>query len=490
MLIYGIVIINSGFFSGDDFYIINPLSDITNLNDYIDGIIRHKIPDIQPVRDISYFIDIQLKPFLGLKIFFISNLLLWMLILLQVKKVIAHFVTNNIHASYLTILFGIYPTFVWVVSVISSRKHLLSFLFSLLMLNAHLYAKRFRGSKIITFYLLSILSNPISIFSYILLLFVGCEAGSLNRVKTHVKSFLGLTLISLIFLYLNYKYYNTYMLETKGYLTLQEFDLNNSFLAFGRFFYQLALPIYFSTFYNSNSIFDYIGIFLFFILFYFVFKKVNSKLFISIIVLYSINLIIPTIRVSHNFISDSYLLMPGLAYVLLLYYLVKDYIICRKWICVIFLLILSVKSIYEARFFTSAKELTAISFHREPSCKNMEPYLQNLLLEGKFEEINLHSGVIYNSCKASFGPPLFSTLVFVLNGDDDLKIKILGNINHLTSQILIELIKYKRHETNRLKELISNSKNLLNSGSYQHFQYFIISQIEQFCTKNKAECIL
>lgn len=129
LCIYGQLIIDDPILRNrDDVPILSSLLEVDSLTSYLDVIQSLKKADIQPLTDLTFFIDIKLNE-LGFRTFHLTNFLVWISILFGARSLIRKFVENKrvVNLSLAFIAFS--PVAVMSVSWISARKHLLGVLF-------------------------------------------------------------------------------------------------------------------------------------------------------------------------------------------------------------------------------------------------------------------------------------------------------------------------------------------------------------------------
>lgn len=239
----------------DDPILIEPMLKVNNLKDYLSLINQNIIWDVQPIRDLSYFIDIQLMKLIPFWNFHITNLIIWALISITLyhffKEFLSHFAKINKQWIYLiTLYFFLNPVFQIGPFWLSSRKHILSTFFALL---AGYITVKFKNTilknykytcLIILFYFLSIFSHPITLM---LPVFIILFIFNLKSPKEWISPqalflFLGLLVISIWGAYENYYFYNEkYPLMNNGssYKLTSDNLLQVRLLTLGRFFYQI-----------------------------------------------------------------------------------------------------------------------------------------------------------------------------------------------------------------------------------------------------------
>ena len=492
-LLYGQLLPHYQLIHGDDFFITLPLSKIHSPFEYLTALVNFQLIDIQPVRDLSYFFDMWLIPYCGFRIFLITNLVIWFLSIIQLKKLLLRFNNSNVFCSLFALIMAIYPTFSWVISSASSRKHLLSFLFGLLFINLIFEERNNKNYiKMIVTFILSVFSNPITVIIWIPSLIYDIVYGNKDAKNLRKFYFIIIFLSALVFI-LNYYYYNTLVpSQSDGAQTLQNWDINLTIMALGRFFFQILAPIHFSSYYNQVNLENFIGLLgLAFVLFTFYFIS-SKKEFIFILSLYFCNLLIPLLRVSHNLISDSYLLLPFVAYLIIIlkiFSLIQHKLKKSSYIILsIGLIACFYKTNFEIHFWTDPTLLTRISFTREKNCRNLQPYFMNLILNDNLLEVNQNSGVLFDSCPKMFGPTLFSILIYTLDGTTNEKLKKLHLIDNISASLVSELIKLENNEPNNFENTMKESKLKITSGFRNIFFIFIDNRRKSLCRQRKVEC--
>lgn len=253
----------------DDPIIIDPLFKVHSLKDYFELRDKLKIWDIQPVRDLSYIIDIQIKKRIPFWSFYHSHFLYWIFTLvcffLFIKEFLIKYSSNYHYKNLITwsfflgLIFFTNPIYQLGPLWLSSRKHILSALFIFIAGYFTVkYSEKIRTQLsyvffISFFYGLSVFSQPITILFPVFVFFVLIFENNLRNFvqKNIILLFIALGSITLTNAYLNYVFYHkTYPLmnEGHGYKLVLENIWQVRLLGLGRFFYQffdftMASPI-------------------------------------------------------------------------------------------------------------------------------------------------------------------------------------------------------------------------------------------------------
>src|SRR5690606_1319575 len=110
--------------------LISTLKQMHTLTEYFQALGTSKILDIQPVRDASHYIDLKINSLMGIENFgLIHNIILLFIITYLLFKISTYYQLKS--KIYLASIFLIHPAIFHVFVEETSRKHILSFLFSL-----------------------------------------------------------------------------------------------------------------------------------------------------------------------------------------------------------------------------------------------------------------------------------------------------------------------------------------------------------------------
>lgn len=330
LLIYGQNIYHSTLLNYDDPILVNVLSDVHSLNDYLKLIDQKLILDLQPLRDLSYLIDWNLFRITGHRTFHLTNVLIWIFISISFFLILKTLKLNN--WKFLTLYAITHPVAIQSVAWISGRKHLLSTFFILLCCLMLLKLKNNPQNKLfniyflnsVAFYILSLLSQPMPILVPLLVLvFIFIE--DFKRISFfHTQAFkmLGIfLLIAILGSYLNWKYYlsDSYIYSFISPKTWVEGNnVPTKLLLLGRFFIQLFFPLIPGLVsYTPANIMNLIGL-LILPLFIWIGKKLFSFRFVFLHFLLILATLAPiTLVMTNTFGMDTYLLFSLFIWVLL-----------------------------------------------------------------------------------------------------------------------------------------------------------------------------
>jgi hypothetical protein len=380
-VIYFPLINSSTPIANKDSYILDNLRDVNTLEDYIRDFKSGKIKDLQPVKDISLRLDIYLESFFGEKIYLYSNILIWLGICLAILNILLLYERKFSNLVFWFFLIVTHPIYVQSVSWISARKHLISFFLILICMNLFLRGKRDIKTKVITTILFTaaLLSHPLpvlwSLWTVIYLVLI--------KERPLLKSLIAqahLLTVSL-FIGLSNIYYVSGHLKAIGHEHYLEQDLwSDKILSIGRYFAQYLIPIQYSSFYDKGSLLNLIGMIGSVLFIYLLLKYFEKKKVITYLSLFFLGLFPVTYKMTVIFVSDTYMLLPSLAFCLLLAdskYFKVDLSNYLKSALVLLILLFTYRSHIEASFFQSNIVYLKNSYEKEKSCRNM--YFLSLL---------------------------------------------------------------------------------------------------------------
>lgn len=309
-------------------------------------------------------------------IWFLTILFLRKIILLQFPKL------DEYEINLLAICFAVYPLHVSSIAWGMSQKHLLSFLF--ITLSTYLWIKpsetvtKKSSTIIVFFYILSILSQPITILWPIWTLhynrYIKKRVGAYGAI---IASLIAMVLVG----YANYAYYAhsklfTFHFDTK---TNEIFDIPDKILAFGYYIHEIILPYSYSFQSTLGDPSTLYGLFLFMLLFILVrVLKIETKTLIS----WSLYFILPLIVVlaKAGVVYNTYLLTPSLAFFMIAIKVRQHFSNLSPRIIKSFYYGLVLFSIgytnFEARAWLVDTDILRRSFERSPSCWTAANFLR------------------------------------------------------------------------------------------------------------------
>jgi hypothetical protein len=305
----------------DDHLLIEPLANVHSFREYLEKLSTGKILDVQPLRDLSFWLDIHLIQRLGFGTFHLTNVLVWMACLALSAKVFRHQIKNPAIASASLILLAVHPCMADTVAWVSARKHLLACFFALIVTLWVLDEKRQSRSlawKIPLNFLLSLLSQPIHI---LLPLWIGLHA---RLARSSVKFRAALVCLpfagciaAVNFLYYRSSHYTAVAMAQKFQGVSPLIRLGDAALAMGRYFFQLLIPLWVASDYSTSSVRNIIGLFLLPLFIWIAIKKLGAAKAVPWLVYTFLPLLWLALARTNIFVSDSYLLLPATGFFVL-----------------------------------------------------------------------------------------------------------------------------------------------------------------------------
>lgn len=322
LILYRSTISTDLILSYDDNVLLGSLAKIKSLPHYIESIINGNILDIQPIRDLSYFLDFKIKNFIPGYSFHLTNVVIWIAICHLVRKIFSLSSSNYYLIGLLTLIYATSPISANSVAWIAGRKHLLSTLF--ILCSTYFTIKNQQKSStrnifyITLFYFLSCFSQPINSLWIMWLIYFLYSNKKLKKsryllITTGTISFIS---IAVNFYYYKFIYANnvTSMSKFMNYKTL---DLGEPLLALGRYFFQCLYPFAaLPTTHYPGSWQNLLGLALLilFIIFCFKFLKEKRRSLTSAILYFAFPLILVTLNMTNIFSSDTYLLNSSIGF--------------------------------------------------------------------------------------------------------------------------------------------------------------------------------
>jgi hypothetical protein len=259
----------------DDRSLLLPMEKVHSLSDYIKLWADNAVLDLQPIRDLSYILEYRISDIIEFKIHpqFV-NIILWLIAIYLIYKIAILQGLSVVESKLAVTFIALHPVAVNSIAWSASRKHILSLLF--ISAATLLWLRFLSGNKKISFgaiflYLLSCLSQPINVGWFlwaglIAKFSVATPGDSEERFKRAIPNLAMFGLIGLMTVAANLWYYaSERYLDSLGTKFINEgFDvIGNRLLTFGRFFFQLLIPIRPSiTSYDPTSLIAGVGILL------------------------------------------------------------------------------------------------------------------------------------------------------------------------------------------------------------------------------------
>jgi hypothetical protein len=455
-------LLSSNYVGDIDAYLVSDIESVTSLSDYIQKWKNNKIHDIQPIRDLTYFMDSYLSKYIGFKTYHLTNIIIWLLICYSVFIITLKFVILPNPSVLLLLMFYLgHPLFIKSVSHLGARKHLLAYLFILLCFNQIIKNKSDLRSNIKThlFFLLSILSHPMNVLMPLLLAIYYWFYKKMS-IKIIIKKTSILGLISLVFALLNLWWYLDIVQDISGVSRYSnENDIGDRLLAIGRYVSFMFLPVNFSSFYGKGSILTLVGLFLLPAVFY-IFNKLLSTQKMILLLLAFIFSIFPVIqKLLWTFVSESYFLSGSFIFFIGLLLCIKN----RKIklfplvIMVVFVLFNIFQSFITINDFTNEERYFRTSYENDQNCTNLIYYTEYLFKVRDIDNASLYGNEMvqrkcywFNKSTQSRFTSLFAKVLIYSKSDKESREELLINITnsgyYLKLHLALFYLKDNQHE--------------------------------------------
>lgn len=371
----------------DQTIILDPLKEIGSLSDYLRALQSGKIHDLQPLRDLSLWIDLQVDQLLGIsKTTLLTNLAL-LIFCTHLTKQIFSFYFSAKTSIFLSLVFLSHPSIQTVFVEPSQRKHILSFLFFLLLYQ--LFQKTlFENCKVkaIFYYLFLALSHPINALCPLFFWMQEKSKYDLKVIQKHL-SFLALGALIIA----ANTYYYSHFSPASLIVKITEHNPAKILLGITLFFRQTFFPFYYSDFYAINDIVNYIFIIL--MLIFHIFAYINNRPFflksILMMGLVFFTLYAPKTNVLNQIYQNAYILTPLFIYLLLAGEFLKK--LSHQKIMALGLMLVFVFSAITLRNMshrTSILDLQGFYFKNEKTCTMSQMLSINYLTSENIEEFS------------------------------------------------------------------------------------------------------
>jgi hypothetical protein len=275
--IYIQIIKNKESFYLDDSALIDPILKLKNLKNIL---FSKQTIDLQPLRDISYWIDYQVGLiFPQINAFKLTNVIIWALGCIQIRWIFKWYlesifkITNRLYYEFLFAIFLLSPTASFSIGWASSRKHLLAFLFISIATNVlirNFFSKRFMNVILILSLMASLLSHPIYSMWWIWAIFIVYQIKGITYLKQHKIIGFFIVILSLGNLAANYFYYKFILAKADDYAGIHVPYTFDTLLDILRSFGQYVLNlIYFNgntVLYTPENLLNLLGLIIFIIM--------------------------------------------------------------------------------------------------------------------------------------------------------------------------------------------------------------------------------
>lgn len=482
------------------------LENLKDFGTYFRDLLYFQTVDLQPLRDLSLYVDV-----LTFRVFHINtsiwqNLIIWFFGLLVVERILKKVSSaSDFVRWFVVVLFGIYPLFgsalLWGVA----RKHLLAFLFIGLATNAIMDLRTSRKLKnvlwALLFFVMSLLSQPINILWPVWAIFylrkLRREAKVAALIFSPVTAFFGVA---------NYFYYRDSAIFLLNYnsKTFSPYSLLEKAMAIGLYVEHLFTPFNLTYMYNFSNERALIGVWLLVLLFIGI-MKYRKRLNLE----WLLFALLPIVLMSSNptVISDTYLLVPALGFLLFFFtlsekisdHLKRNLIKAGLGLIPVFVFL----NISFALSWRSDVRFTEYAFDNQPSCQNAAVSARiGFERDGKVRK-DIYQYVLENKCYMTHTSwpsetrrkqaELLSMMVFYGEGKQEEKEEVLGELSNQFAypRLVLAALLIKSHQESKGLELFKTLKreHLLPPGA-KDYDKIAAEVIYPYCSKiNDLYCL-
>lgn len=381
----------------DDFVYLN-LQGIHTSADYLSALKTHQIVDLQPMRDLSFFLDLRLSELVGFQTYFITNLIIFIISLILFHRLTEGFLQRRV-SPYLLSLFLVHPLFWRITTQVISRKYLLATMFILASLY---FVKQIENNKRpLLNYSLSLLMFIFSLGSHPLLaavpaLFLVENFTRTKRVfpesKGLIAYFVLIFCFTLPWLYFYHQHASHVFDQYLGFsqISLQLNPLDQ-LLALGRYFVQLFLPISFAEFYDKWSWLNFLGVVLIPLFYFGILKVLSSKTILYFSAWVLLGILLPLISIDSLFIRDGYFFFSAMGFIALLESVFEKFKNRQDTnISISFILILLLGlSLRESQLLIDRNQQVVVEYQREASCQSLVILLHHQLENQLYDDLKI-----------------------------------------------------------------------------------------------------
>lgn len=474
--------------------------------EYLRALISFETFDFQPIRDITFYIDIWVFNKTGYVISILLNCIVWAGACYQLLSILKK--ELRVAASWqlllLVLCFSVYPIFEPSINWGIARKHLLAFFFILSATRSLLDWEEEKKSivPIVTYYLFSILSVPISI-AWPAWVFIREDhfRGMRNpRVRSLIVS---LFLISVMVAAINFAYYKTSYVFLEIYP--QKISLINPLMMLvnlGFQFKQVLLPYNVSIFYIfEKSAFIYFGLLSVFILTLIYFSRSIKQIWMW--PTFAIPPMLVILSTPHLYF-DTYVIVPTFALFMFIVTTGSSFLNRYGKLLIIPFLIWFAITWNQYKFWDDPILGYEKAMTITPNCTNAQTLAARYLMEGRKLPNDLFEFIQLNRCLESYSGMSPTTALktitveaIILYGEDDIDLEYRERrLKELGSRSIYVMVFYiaflaKTNQPEKLESLLAEQNKFLE-GSNLRFPYDAIFSelVPEYCRNHELrECL-
>jgi hypothetical protein len=484
--------------------IYDQLLNIGSPIDYIKKLFSFETIDFQPLRDLTFFLDLFLFEKFNLNISIFQNFLFWMAccyLIFKIQRIVFKEKAFILIFLFL-ILFSVNPLFTFTVSWGIARKHILSFFFILFATHEVVSLKELTNKSPLKFtllYLCSCLSQPITILWPLWTFFYLKNKKNTNTF--HLLQYLfPLTIVFILLSLTNFFYYHYSGTFLHHYApkTSEIFNIADKILAFGHYHFQIFFPFKLAFNYELGDYSVLIGLLFFIASFLFIYKK-NVPLDVLIWLMPGYLSLLVILNTPHH-LFDSYLLLLSFSFFMLLnFFLPSSFDKVRMSLFIFIIFIFGLVSHFESKKWLNPVILTESSFQNRPTCKNALNFLKmtyesHLKVSDELRQYlknhNCFNSLGATQYKVTSNTGMISNILF----HEDLipveeriqKLKILSE-NNLIAHLTLAALYLKNFKSEEADQVIFDviKKMEKNSISGKEFHPITAYYVHPYCQKKR-----
>ncbi len=400
-----------------DSYLYSNLQKLNGPNEYFGGLKDGKVYDLQPIRDLFFFFDLQGEKIFGFSFKIFTNLILLGLFMFYAYRLIKLF---NINEKIFLCVLCLNPILVHIAGIDTSKKHILSAIFILMFLGEYFKNEYKSPGKLIVFLLLSLLSQPINC----VLAAIPLIDSAINKRK--LQWGVALVLIAGVIIFVNLYYYHFVFSDLAQTSKFTESSVADRVLALGQYFFQLLIPFNLFYFYFKGALTNLIGLAFSVLSIYTILKFFSGRIrWITLVFILGSYLVI-NIQATQIFHQDSYLLMAVVGFGILLTDLIEKYKYKNVVLgtILVFYLASNIKLLY---FKSDYGHFIGEGVRMHPSCRNIYNATRyNFYKKNKEEFLEYGQRMLKGNC------------VYHARGDEAINLLMQASIVYLTDELSTE----------------------------------------------------
>lgn len=396
-------LINQHRFFMDDEVLLRPIEQMNSILEYPPSFLL----DIQPVRDLSYWIDTNLSKAIGFETYHLTNTLLYFGIVFVVTLITQTLFSTSFSFFVPIVLFGLHPLNTTTVSWISGRKHLLSVFFIMCSTYLFITYRKSRPKLCLSltglFYLCSILSHPINVLWPVWATAYSWAKDKQESFKKNAMLFCGLLIIGIFLIVVSLKYYDNIPGIAKRVSILPSLaTFSVAPMAIGRYFFNIFLPFKLNLFYSLGSFTNFFGIGIFSLFLLALYRNKKNPDVLLWVLMGSLPLAIVTLLTLTSFVSDTYIMTSLFSFLVAIIYMlrpIEEKIMGKLKYSSVILAILSLSlaghSIYRNHLWSDSEKVFSKNLKSEKTEFLVKLYTRILLKQDRVKEALPHMVWLY-----------------------------------------------------------------------------------------------